>query len=371
MPVDTTGIGVLQEVRSASQVDYFSFEAEAGSFYELATSRSRRFSPDNVMTLLDSELQPIAENDDGSLWDGDSIDARLVVRIAQGGKYFVRVQDPYTPPEVFDNPSFPLLYYHFWVRELLPNGRGVTHESSSQVRFAHDDRSGYDYTTLIGELPSAATDSFKLAGLREHALIAEVLDSGLRGGQVRVLDRSRHVLAEIDRSRGQHSIHPPLQDQTYELNFTADTDSGDNAFYAVNLVLMPDNPREHDDAGNDMLRGAEPLEMVGEVQRRGLLLTTLPEHDVDYFTFDVAAGEQVTLACEAQSGGSGVRGLHVEVRNAADQSLASAFEELDSNVLLDGFIAEQDGPLWLRLNNVASDASEILPWTRCVVLAGP
>jgi hypothetical protein len=169
---------LLVDERSADQVDYFVFHVEAGSFYELTTDRSV-FSPDNEITLYDSEHKPLAYNDDGPLWPGDRIDARLVVHAARTGDYFLKVEDPYTPPEFFDS-SLSLLYYYLKVRPVTAQTPGfarATADGSTEPSFQHDARSGYEYVTLLG-LFGAQGPACSFTGLAEHALIAHVAVGG-------------------------------------------------------------------------------------------------------------------------------------------------------------------------------------------------
>lgn len=386
-PIDTRGIGVLQDVRSPIQVDYFAFEAKAGTFYEIATGR-RNFGPDNTLTLFDPDQQPIAENDDGPRFPGDLIDARLVVRAAQTGRYVVRVEDPFTPPQVFSDPSYPLLYYRFWVRALTERVAGTAHAKSStkptSIEFVHDDASGYECATVFGELADGEEQVYALSGRADYALIGHVHESGehgdgssAAGGVITVSDAEQRPLAQIDRESGQDSIHPPVSDGTYEVHVAGRGDPGSNGFYALDLVLLPDNPRERDDALNGTPEGAETIDMPGTPQRRGLLLSTLPGEDVDYYQFDALANEAITVACEGASGGSGVRRLRAEVRDANDATLLAGVESAHENLQLDGLEITQPQKLFLRLSHESPAAEggegtrEIEPWTRCVVIAGP
>jgi hypothetical protein len=383
-PIAVDARGVLQDVRSVGQVDYFVFEAKAGTFYELATGR-RTFGPDTVMMLFDREQRLLAENDDGPRFPGDPIDARLVVRAAHSGKYYVRIEDPYTPEDVFSNPSYPLLYYRFWVRALNARAAGAVHARpgrQTEIGLVRDEASGYDCATLIGEFAEGETDLFALAGKADHALIGHVHSAGehgggstARGGVVVVSDAQHHPLAKVDRASGVESIHPPLGEGAYEVSVAASGDPGANGFYALDLVLLPDNPRERDDLHNGAPEGAEALDMPGAPQRRGLLLSTLPADDVDYYQFDAQAGDAIQVACEAESGGSGVRGLHVEVQDAAGETLLAGLEWPNENLLLEGLEITSARKLFLRLSSdgAAAEGGESLiePWTRCVVIAGP
>jgi hypothetical protein len=369
--VQTDDSRVLQDVVGVRQSDFYVFTGKAGVFYEMKTD-STDFSPDLVMTLFDADKHPIAENDSGSLWPGDAIDARLVVRLAHDGDYFVRLEDRTTPAGFFMQ-SFALLYYHLQVRELGADATGATHDASSapnQVRFSHDDKSGYDYSTVVGTYDAHGKDVFSIAGLHENALIGHVLSTAIvtpdRTGHFAVTDQDKHVLAQIDLGARQENIQPPITDGAYQLTIDGADGPSDSA-YAVDLVLLPDNPREQNDLTNGVLANAETLAMSGNSYRRGFILATQPAADIDYFKFQVSQDQYISVICEAESAGSGVRDLRAELRNDADKLLTAASETATDKLQIDNLQVMLSGTYYLRLSSKTpkSDAAE--PWTRCVV----
>jgi hypothetical protein len=185
----------------------------------------------------------------------------------------------------------------------------------------------------------------------------------------------KHAVAQIDRELRQSGIHPPVGDGTYEVRVAGRGDPGPNGFYALDLVLLPDNPRERDDARNGTPERAEPIELPGTTSRRGLLLSTLPGDDVGYYQFDAFPNETITLACDGESGGSGARGLRAELRDESGATLLSGVETPDANLLLDALDITQPTKLFLRLSRdvTAADGGgpEVELWNRCVVIAGP
>lgn len=369
----------LQDVRSAGQVDYYLLGGDKGEFYEISTDRSP-FSPDVVVTLYDAARVPIAQNDEGRVWPGDGIDARMIVRLPHTGDYFITVEDPYTPPEFFQS-AFPLLYYHLRVRKLTDGVEGVAIAHGSApvtVTFAHDQRTGYAYATLLGEF-GEATGTFDVTGVATQALIGHVLAAGVdangstaAGGVLRVLDAEQHLLAQIDRGSGQAAIDPPIDEASYRLKVLAGGPLGDNPFYAVDLIMLDDNPAEQDEAGNGVLTHAEAIQMQGTISRRGLLLVHLSENDVDYFKLDATENETITVLCEAESGGSGVHGLLAEVRDADDQVLGTASETAITNLQIERVLVPSTGTYYLRLASETPklDTGSVSPWARCAVIAG-
>jgi hypothetical protein len=376
--VEVGSLPIMIDERSATQVDYFAFQGEAGKFYELKTD-NHTFSPDNVLKLFDSEQHALAQSDDGALWPGDAVDARLLVHIAKSGTYFIAIEDLTTTADFFSS-ALPLLYYHLTIREITPSTPGFAlAKAGEQVAagFQHDDKTGYDYVTLLG-IPTAGDAPFVFQGQAGKALIGHVTSGGTEGdgssfakGRFRVSAEDAGVLAEIDRASGQANIHPPIGagSHTLSINSGVASELGENAYYSLVLVQLPDNPREQAEATNNLLSGAEAITFSGSAARRGLFLAELPSGDVDYFRFDLKAQDTVRASCESESGGSGVRQLRAELRNRQDQSIASATESVRENLMLTQVQVEQADTYYLRLA-ASSDqlASPIAHWVRCAVL---
>lgn len=376
-PIEVDPVHVaLHDIVRPGQMDFYWFEGEAGEYYALSTDLNA-FSPDTVITLFDADQQQLAENDDGSMWGGDVYDSRLVVRLEHGGKHFVRISthlglDPVRPP----------IYYHLAVKHLMPDAAGITvqtTEDPAPVRFAHDDASGYDYATVLGDFAKVHAAAFEVQGKADELLIVHALTTGDHGngssaqiGAVRVLGEDGSRVGEINRA-DQEFLHPPLSDAKYRLDAELDGKAGDHGFFAIDLVMLPDNPREQDEQDNGALEGAEPIDLkAGMFSRRGLLLSRLPEKDVDYFSFESSGPTAVTIGCEGQSGGSGVLGLHAELRDADDQSLAAADETSAANLLIDSIVLMDPGTYYLRLSSKTSASKDAIePWARCAVITRP
>jgi hypothetical protein len=376
--VPTNGPGLLIDERSADQVDYFAFQGEAGKFYELTTDRNS-FSPDNVMSLFDSDRHALAQNDDGSLWPGDAIDARLLVHIAKSGTYFVAIEDPFTPPDFFGSGPFSLLYYHLTIREITPTTKGFVRAQAAgptEVSFEHDEKSGYDYVTLLGELRSSE-EVFAFQGQADKALIGQAAPGGpegngstFSGGHVRIATADAGVLAEIDRASGQTNIHPPITLGNHTLSVAAAGAAlGGHPYYSLDLVQLKENPGEQAEALNNALSGAEAITFSGSSARRGRILARLPPNDVDYFRFELGAGDVVRGSCEGESGGSGVRELRAELRNSQDEKLSSAQESALDNLALAEFAVDQAGTYYLRLSaNAQALGPPVERWARCALI---
>lgn len=378
------GADTMQRVVNVTQVDYYSFEAEAGKFYVLSTDQSS-FSPDNVITVLDPEREIIAENDKGSLYPNDHVDARVILRTEHAGTHYVTVEDRVLPGADAEGHFIPPLFYRLSLREISADTTGYALETDSEavtsLVLQQEMRTQTHYVTLVGQLSdSDKQDTFELHGMLDYALIGELLTTGVKGDGssaqavgVRVVANSDgHLLASCGLSSGQTNLHPPVDDADYRIEVSASDQVGSNGFYAIDLVLLRDNPHERIEAGNNSISDAEPITLSGGSTRRGLLLSRLPTKDVDHYRFEAAAGDLVAVNCEGESGGSGVRHLKAEVLGPTMQPLMAASEASPKPLLLEPFELEQSGTYYLKLSSEtpAADDKAVEPWVRCAVLLG-
>ena len=376
------GKAIYQHLFDAAQADYYKWEAKAGHFYVMQTDYGP-FSPDNIITVYDPDRNTIARNDEGQIFSGDHIDARVIVRATRDATYYAKVEDETTPQEAFDDMFAPPLNYSFKITEIEQDTPGFAleqaDETPSTVALLPDDQGKMSYVTLVGELSKDAEDSFPLAGIADDALIGQLLPTGADGngstadkvGVSVVAEKDQHVLAEIEHDRGQLNIHPPVDAGSYTVHVKAHGDTGDNGFYAINVVFLKDNPRESD-ADDDKPENAQDVALTSSNGRRGLLLSRLPQNDVDYYKFPATKGGTILIGCEGESGGSGVRGLTAEVFDSATHSLAKGQETSTENLLIDKVTVEQTGTHYLKLSSktpAASAPDAIEPWARCVVIS--
>lgn len=375
-PITVGGRREFQDIVQPFQTAYFHFEGKAGSFYELA-SYMTPYNPNNVMSLYDADHVLIAENDVGERWPGDRmIDTRLVVRLEHDGVYYIKLTDPMLGPEAFQNPGFPDYFYYLSARELTSGTPGTGFESGS-ADFVVDSFSGFPCSLILGAFDDGSGGVFDFAGKDGQALIGQALASGVQGngstaggGELSVKSDNGTILADIDRAEGQSAIHPPIGGGSYTLTAAPTGNLGDNAFYAIDLVMLPENTPVHAKGDNGAIATAEALDMKGTWPRRGLLLATVEGSEVEYYSFDAAANETVIVVCEAESAGSGIRSLHAEVRDGDDAVLASAVETPVANLSIDPFIVETTGPHYLRIWSESASARTIDPWVRCAVNVG-
>jgi hypothetical protein len=379
--LEPDGPPVLQDQRVAGQMDFYVFEAEAGGIYEISTDR-HRFSPDLVVSVYDPERTLLAENDTGSVFGGDAIDARVVVRADTSGDYYVKATDPDLTSTFFSDSPLPLLYYHPRVRLITSDTPGYAIAKpgeQTELKPVADDATGYRYVTLLG---AAGEDDavFLLKGQREDVCAAEFRDDltllpnqSMAWQSAQLEDDAAHVLGRIERTLDQKSLHPPVSTRSYRLRVRAEAAvEGGAALYAVDLVLIPDNRPELDDVKNNRPEGAETVPFSGFGSRRGLVRSLLPPGDVDYYRIDLVPMERTMARCEGQSGGSGVRGFKAEIVDALGTVLQSAVEPQEYGLVVQPTEpATTAGVYYLRL--AAGEGSSdfaAADWVRCDVRIG-
>lgn len=373
------GTGRLQDVLHFAQENYFVIEGRAGDFVELRTS-AQTFSPDVKLRLYDAQRTLLAENDDGSLWPGDSVDARVVARLPAAGRYFVKVTDDTTRREYFASDSASLLFYRVDARVIAPDTEGFVfadHAGPREIAFALDARSGHSYVTLVGTLEPSQLDSFVFGGLENQIVVGHLLGAGIVSpaasvpvDKLRVMTSDQHVLAEVVGAPGPAKFYPPVTTGKNLLTVAAPASVGANGYYAVDLVMLPDNPREQREAENGLLAGAEPLMLTG-TRGRALLLADVPFGDVDYFSFAASADDELLVSCEGQSAASGVRKLHAEIRDDKDQTVGVLTESESHELDIEALRVPATGTYYLRLfSDPEQGPQPVEAWVRCVVLVG-
>ncbi|MFI5307521.1 MAG: PPC domain-containing protein [Polyangiales bacterium] len=374
--------GGAHTIDHAAQVNYYSFQAEAGHFYDIRT-RYGSFSPDTEITLYDADHTRLAYNNNGSLWPGDDVDARLVVRAQASGTYYVEVRDLSTTPDMISPSSGGLsAFYSLIVVEIQRDTPGFGFDAEGadgqgqELAFSTDVASGYAYVTVVGSLSSGGRDQLPFAGRGGQALIGHVLKPGTDGNgsteqsaRFWIADGASHTLASLEQSAGQEQLHPPIDDGDYALSAQATSDpAGENDFYAVDLVILPENPGEQSDAKNGTIAGAEQLMMKQSPRfERGLLLARLPPLDVDYFEVDAFSGDMLGVLCEAASAGSGLVDLRAEVRDPDDKLVTSATESANALLAIDALQLSFGGAYYVRLSAGGQRPGIDGDWARCAV----
>ena len=146
---------------------------------------------------------------------------------------------------------------------------------------------------------------------------------------------------------------------------------GANDFYVIKFTLRGDNTPEAEEDTNGVLGTAEALApSVDGTSTRYFVLAQLSEGDVDYFSFDLAQGNNITVACGSASSGSGIVGLRAEVRSGNDEVIQGA-DENDEGLYIRSIAGQSAGTYYLRLTATGVNPEVTGRYVRCGVHTGP
>jgi hypothetical protein len=364
----------------AGDLDLFRFEAAAGQWLRIIT-RTGGSPVDPVITLFDEALNRLAENDDQVDVVRRGTDSEINFYVPEAGTYFVGVQEYATWAEEtpVGGPD-----YVYSLRVLIWNdviqGVLIDPENGDDAPSAAPGELG----TLLGTFRDASdVDVFRIridtATTARYEVL--VLPSGPEGqgstspvGDLWLTDATGdEILARVNNAAGSQTLEPPVNPGEYLL-FLAhpETAAGGNDYYVLRSDLFVENDRERGEPTNDFAAGAEPMSMIADGNARAwFLLARLPENDVDYFLFDMMPGEQLSVACGAESRGSGVRGLTVEVRDRNDAIVKSTAEIPADGVSIEAFVPTSTGAHSIRLSAGMPESEVTSRFVRCGLRAGP
>jgi hypothetical protein len=147
--------------------------------------------------------------------------------------------------------------------------------------------------------------------------------------------------------------------------------AGANDHYVLKALLGQENPLENETMpnSNDTSATATALTLADDMGvARGFILATLPASDVDFFSFDVPAGRQIGVFCGAQSSGSGLRGLQVQLLGTDGTTvLGMGTETATQGAAITRVTPTAPGTHYVRLTASAQDAEVAGDWVRCGV----
>jgi hypothetical protein len=382
-------------INPAGDHDFFSFAGTAGSWVVISTDANPDDELDRVDTVLrlyDSSMTMVAENDDGV--PRVNTDSEIIIRLPADDTYCVEVLE-FT--EWADTPPYegqPDYTYTVAVTELDPASPVLVEDPETGDDAASATPLEFDTGQVAFTIGTFRDEtdvdvfSFTVAAGMNNVQ-TNIMPAGPTGygsttsaGNLWVTDAAgTTIIARIDNTTTDwNEIGPNLLPGDYLLwvEHPGGT-AGANDFYVLKTFRAMDNPPiELDDTGNDTLAGAEVLPMTADGDLvTGFLLTHLGSPtDVDYFSFDVAdgdigTGEVAGVVCGSMSSGSGVMGLSVEVRNAADMVLSSATESVpDAALIEDARLPAPSGTFYVRIAKTGQDAEVTGDWVRCAVRLG-
>jgi hypothetical protein len=388
--ITTDGTAVSDAIEVPEDRDFWRFEGMAGTWVAINTTANADDDPmmvDTVITLYDSARTQIAENDDSI--PRVNTDSEIVIRLPSTGTYYIEVQEfstwmPDDPPMPEGQSSF---MYELAVATLADGGAlNIDAEGGDDAASAQALRFGgtsSNVAFVLGSFSDATdVDVFSLTvPTMQRLLSTDVMPAGPDGygstraaGRITVTDMAgTSIIARIEpRGMMQDDISPTLPAGSYLLWVDAGGGTaGANDHYVLKAILGEENPLENETTpnSNDTSAMATALTTADDMGiTRGFILATLPASDVDFFSFDVPAGRQINVFCGAQSSGSGVRGLTLQVFGSdGTTSLGMDTETATEGAAVTGVMPSAAGTHYLRISASGQDPEVAANWVRCGV----
>jgi hypothetical protein len=375
----------------AGDQDFYSFTGEEGQWVILSTEANPDDDPemvDTVLTLYDSSMTQIAENDDGI--PRFNTDSEIITRLPAAGTYYVRVLE--FSDWADDTPEGMASFtYELLVAALDPDAVGVTVDAEGGDDVASSQNIGLstsadgDFGLLVGDLRDGSdvdVYSFSVTASKPNAqftvLPADVDGNGSTAlpSAVWVTDMAgTEIIGRVDPS-ALPELSPGLPEGQYKLWIEHGGSAGSNDFYVLKVFrLTSDNPPEEDEVANGVAATAEPLTLAdddGDGISNGFILAELPDADVDHFSFAVEAGDVVSAFCGSRTAGSGVIDLTATITDVTGVTeLGSDTETATEAVAIEELDVGGAGTYLLRLEKDSQDAEVTGDWVRCGVAVGP
>jgi hypothetical protein len=362
-------------IEHAGDVDYYRFDGGAGDWLQIDAQMD---DPNNsaAVFLYDASMTQIAEDDFGS----------LTTHLAAAGVYYLKVEE--------QNMAFggvgmggPGFTYHVSVNQLA--------DPTPMYAFDHetgDDAASAQYVTgqttqLLGTLRDAS-DKDVFAFPTHDAARIELLTMavGPTGdgstsdvGTLTVTDATgMTIIGRVSNATPAATLDVPVGASgatgTYLLWIDhAATPPGANDFYVALSLNGPDDPHENETAAapgtNDTRATALASGELVPFQTGPFTLagwvSFLPPGDVDYMGFIAPTATGMPfVTCEAQLAGSGLTGLHYELRDDTDVVLAQA-DEATSFGFNPTFTAGMR--YWIKTSATGQDPIVTGDYVRCFV----
>jgi hypothetical protein len=387
VPLGNTG--VMGVINPAGDHDFYRFDVAAGDWLVVDTEANTMDNPmmiDTVVTLYDSTMTQVAENDDAV--PRVNTDSEIIYHALTAGTYYVEVQefsdwdgDPESAPEGM--PS-----YTYTLRAFVLD--------TSAAPFSEDPEMGNDETTaaalafnmagsnfLVGTftgVDDVDVFSFTVGGVGDQLASFEIMPAGTDGygstttaGDFWVTNMAGDILVRLDnREMGLVDLSPSLAPGNYFLWVEHGGTAGTNDFYVFKNFIGAENPPETSEPMNDTLMGAQMLEQTrGEdgVNTAFILSHLASDTDVDYYSFEVADMERVAAVCGSATSGSGVQGLRMEIRDDMDTVVMMSTESPPNTALLQNVMVDAPGTYYLRVSKTGQDPMIPADFVRCAVRA--
>jgi hypothetical protein len=379
-------------LQAPGDFDYFTFTVDGETWISIATEANPDDDPemvDTVITLYDSMMTQVAENDDGV--PRASTDSEIIYHVPAAGTYYVEVQEWTTwtsDPMLEGMASYT---YDISVIELDPAAPAVVideepgNDAASAVpleftttapnvsfaggTFSDDtDIDVYSFTVAANQFLNVIMMPPGVDGYGSTAAIGDIYITNAAGDE---------IIGRLNNGAGDYEdFGPALAAGNYLLWIEhAGTTAGTNDFWFLKSIKSTENPAEAEETANDVAATAEALTQEADMMtgiRSAFILAQLPNNtDVDHFSFTVMADEQVSVACGAETSGSGVRGLNMQVQDSTGATtLSMDMESAPDGAFLEDAMITAPGTYLLRLSKTGQDPDVTSTFVRCGVRAG-
>src|SRR5688500_2607994 len=223
------GTGALNP---AMDSDFYTFEGMAGQWVWISTTANPDDDPtmvDTVITLYDSTMNQIAENDDGV--PRINVDSEIITRLPDTGTYYIEVQEfsAWLPDDGIDPEGDPTYTYELDIIEISDMAAAVTvdTETGDDVASALPITQSMDFGLVLGTFDDATDiDVFTvtIAGTTARNLTAHVMPTGINGygstSAARIWitnEAGTEIIARIDQADDYSEISPSVMPGMYRV----------------------------------------------------------------------------------------------------------------------------------------------------------
>ncbi len=392
--ITTDGTEQMQAIERPGDVDFYRFEGMAGQWVVIYTDANADDDPmmiDTVLTLYDSSRTQIAENDDSV--PRINVDSEIFIRLPSTGTYYVRVQEWSSWQNEMPFEGGPSFMYALGIVTVMDTGpfnidaeAGDDAASAQMVRYGGTSGNAawvmgsFDDATDVDVWRVVMTGTNRTLNMDVMPAGTDAYGSTRAPAEVRVTDMTgTTTIARIrPRDRSQSDISPPLPPGTYLVWVDAGGGTaGSNDHYVIKAPSGDDNTPEMEmTAGaNDTAMTAEAattMDVMG-VTRAFILSRLSTVSDVDYYSFTVPMGMQISAFCRAESSGSGVQGLSVQIIGSDGMAvLGTGTETATDGATVMPVTVPAAGTYYLRLSKTGQAADVAGDYVRCgVAIATP
>lgn len=382
------GTGVMAAIQAPADSDYYSFDLTEGDWAIVDIEANTEDDPmmvDTVVQLFDSSMTMVAENDDSV--PRVNTDSEIIYHVPATGTYYARVLEftDWMGEVAEGEPSYTYTITVGTVGASIPSVT-IDAETGDDVASAQVMNFDMDSAFIFGTFEDDSdVDVFSFSVAADQFLSLDMMPAGTMGygstspiGDISITDTAGAVvIGRLNNASGDFDdFGPALPPGDYLLHVEhGGAGPGTNDFFILKGRRGTENPPEMNEVANDAIAGSEALVQTlddATMFRRAFILAQMPTAaDVDYFAFNVMAGEEASVFCGSKTSGSGVNGLSIEVRDSADAvvALGSAVETATEGASVTE-LALTPGDYHLRLTRGAQDAIVTSTFVRCGIATG-